>query len=82
MYFIYNSRNYKGLLIKAYCSGIVYIYNSRNYKGLLILSIKFKIIHIYNSRNYKGLLIPWVVIIHKFVSVNLLNANKKYKIID
>ena len=33
---IYNSRNYKGLLIKQGAEWALNIYNSRNYKGLLI----------------------------------------------
>ena len=35
---IYNSRNYKGLLIFGENQKPTSIYNSRNYKGLLILN--------------------------------------------
>ena len=56
MRYIYNSRNYKGLLdfIRDYRKK--YIYNSRNYKGLLDIEDWGRTIYIYNSRNYKGLL--------------------------
>ena len=33
---IYNSRNYKGVLIEFYSDSKDTIYNSRNYKGVLI----------------------------------------------
>ena len=54
---IYNSRNYKGVLI---CSGKTetrVIYISRNYKGVLIDTALYIHSRIYNSRNYKGVLI-------------------------
>ena len=35
--FIYNSRNYKGLLDMKEAEKLIEIYNSRNYKGLLDL---------------------------------------------
>ena len=37
--FIYNSRNYKGLLDMKEAEKLIEIYNSRNYKGLLDISI-------------------------------------------
>ena len=55
---IYNSRNYKGVLISDVAAFVPGIYNSRNYKGVLIMDYIAADEHIYNSRNYKGVLIP------------------------
>ena len=56
-FLIYNSRNYKGVLIERDEGRGAEIYNSRNYKGVLILSATLPLLLIYNSRNYKGVLI-------------------------
>ena len=54
---IYNSRNYKGVLIVKALNADGNIYNSRNYKGVLIHAGNSHLSAIYNSRNYKGVLI-------------------------
>ena len=54
---IYNSRNYKGVLIQCHQDSPRTIYNSRNYKGVLIWWTYRSRSRIYNSRNYKGVLI-------------------------
>ncbi len=38
-FFIYNSRNYKGLVAINDLTHATLIYNSRNYKGLVALSV-------------------------------------------